>query len=161
MNSQINTQKGCRAEGDGCYPEKRRKHPMHAGWGPWEKIGYLKQNQGRCRVSWKWCHLKQKISCKMMMYCGFIHDRWYMSPSEQCSLCLQAGNGTFLSPQALSGLYLNTDSNFTTSSPKWGSRLKAVQNRAPDTVKENERSDLCEKMALQRGGNCLRPQKRS
>lgn len=77
---------------------------MYAKLGPWEKWAFQTKLR-KCVVSWKWCHLKQKISFRMMMCCGFSHDRWYMSPSERCSLCPQASKEIFPSPQAQWGLY--------------------------------------------------------
>lgn len=73
-----------------------------------------------------------------------------MSPSEQCSLCPEASKGNFL-PHTVRALPECRQQLHTPHHPSEAVRQKTVQNRASDRMKENEGSDFCGKMAVQRG----------
>ena len=75
-----------------------------------------------------------------------------MSPSEWCSLCPQASKGNFLPHKHSEGTLPEFRERLhTPHHPSEAARQRAVQNKASDRMKENEGSDLCGKMALQRG----------
>lgn len=66
-----------------------------------------------------------------------------VSPSKQGELLFPTSTARDL-PECREQLH-------TPHHPSEAARQKAVQNRASDRMKENEGSDLCGKMALQRG----------
>lgn len=121
--SHINTQKGCDGGGRGVIQRNRENISYACTIRALGEIQYLKQNQEMCRVSWKWCHLKQKISCRMLC-CRFSHNQWYMVHQNSAHCVPKQARGISHPHKHSGGSTWIHKVTSHTSPPKWGGQAE-------------------------------------
>lgn len=82
------------------------------------------------------------------MCCGYSHDWWCMSPSEQCSLCPHAGKGTFLFPQHSESSTCIHRATSPSIQPTWGCGLGGSSEESIWQSRGNERGISHREMVL-------------